>query len=289
MAGERGDREIRSGREEAAGRVSCSCSLAGTRYCQLCEVNPDKRAVRITSARSSDFTSDIIVEGVRYHVQTERLGPRKPMIITTVLKDGEVISSGKIDYSDLAGDPGMQTKLMDLMNRQHLAAIKRLKETGPRERKIPASYLDDVKCLLKEGNQKDALRTLHDALAEHPFNPFLLSYYGCLEAIVNRNHDRGMEICKDAIEILNEEIPFGRAAFYPVFYLNLGRACLAAGNKREATEAFRKGLDADREDPDLLWEVKRLGSRRKPVIPFLRRSNPLNRYVGVLLHKLNSD
>ncbi len=249
-------------------------------------MNPDKRAVRITSARSFDFTSDIVVEGVRYHVQTENLGPRKPVVVTTVLKDGEVISSRKVDYSDLTGDAGTKKKLADLMNRQHLAAVGALKDTKPRERRIPAAFLDDVKCLLKEGNQTEALRTLRNALAEHPFNPFLLSYYGCLEAIVNRNYDRGAEICRDAIAILNEEIPFGQEAFYPVFYLNLGRACLASGDRKGAAEAFKKGLEADPEDPDLSWEVKRLGSRRKPVIPFLKRSNPLNKYIGILVHRL---
>jgi tetratricopeptide (TPR) repeat protein len=274
--------------EETGGLVSCSCSLAGTRYCQTCEFNPDKRAVRITSARASEFTSDIVVEGVRFHVQTEKFGPRKPVIITSALKDGAIISSKKTDYSDLIGDPGMNTKLANRMRKQHLAAIKALREEKPKAGKIPAAYLDDVKLLLQEGNQKAALKTLRDALAEHPFNPFLLSYYGCLEAIVDKNYDHGIDVCRDAIDILNEEIPFGQAAFYPVFYLNFGRACLAAGNKKDAATAFKKGLEADPEDPDLIWELKRLGARRKPAIPFLKRSNPLNKYVGILLHKLHT-
>jgi tetratricopeptide (TPR) repeat protein len=272
-----------------AGRVSCSCSLAGTRYCQTCEFNPDKRAVKITSARSSEFTSDIVVDGVRFHVLTEKIGPRKHTIVTTALKDGAVVSSKKTDYSDLIGDPAMNTKLVNLMRRQHLAAIKALKEEKPKEAgRLPAAYLDEVKRLLRDGDQKAALKTLRDALTEHPFNPFLLSYYGCLEAIVDKNYAHGMEVCRDAIDILNEDIPFGQEAFYPVFYLNFGRACIAAGNKKEAAGAFKKGLQADPEDPDLLWEVKRLGARRKPAIPFLKRSNPLNKYVGIVLYKLRS-
>ncbi len=289
MAGETEGRKNSCGRETDAGKADCSCSLAGTRYCQFCDVNPGKRAVRITTSRPSDFTSDIVVEGVRYHVQTENLGPKKPLIVTCVLKDGEVISSIKTDCSNLMGGPGAKKRLVDLMDRQHLAAIRALKETKPRDRKIPAVYLDEVKCQLKEGKQTDALRTLREALSEHPFNPFLLSYYGCLEAIVERNYGQGMETCRDAIAILNEDVPFGQAAFYPVFYLNLGRACLAAGNKRDAADAFRKGLDADLQDADLIWEVKRLGSRRKPVIPFLKRSNPLNKYIGILLHRLDTN
>jgi tetratricopeptide (TPR) repeat protein len=286
MAGGQGQRGKNIAGETTARRVSCSCSLAGTRYCQTCEFNPDKRAVRITSARSSEFTSDIVVEGVRFHVLTEKLGRRKPIIVTTALKDGAVISSKKTDYSDLMGDPSMHAKLTYLMRSQHLAAIKALREEKPKAGRLPAAYLEDVKRLLQDGNQKAALKTLRDALTEHPFNPFLLSYYGCLEAIVDKNYEHGMEVCRDAIDILNEEIPFGQESFYPVFYLNFGRACLAAGNKKEAATAFEKGLEADPEDPDLIWEAKRLGARRKPAIPFLNRSNPLNKYVGILLHKL---
>ncbi len=267
------------------GATNCSCSLAGTRYCQICGNNPNTRAVRITSSRSSEFTSDIIVDGVKYHVQTEKLGPRKPIIMTTVHRDGVITSSKKIDYSDLPGDAGLNTKLQELMHQQHLSAIKMLKAEKPKAAKIPSEYVDDVKRLLEANNYKGALKMLGKALTEHPYNPFLLSYFGCLEAVVNRNYDHGVDICKDAIDIFNQEVPFGQDLFYPVFYLNLGRAYLAGGNKKSAAEAFKKGLESDPENSDLTWELKKLGMRRKPVIPFLTRTNPMNKYVGMLLHK----
>jgi hypothetical protein len=267
------------------GLTNCKCSLAGTRYCQICGNNPNRRAVKITSTRSSEFTSDIIVDGVRYNVQTEKLGQKKPIILTTVHRDGVIISSKKSDYSDLLGDTDLNAKLQELMHRQHLSAVKMLKTEKPKVGKIPSEYLDDVKKLLEANNNKGALKMLGKALAEHPYNPFLLSYFGCLEAIVNKNYDRGVDICKDAIEIFKQEVPFGQDFFYPVFYLNLGRAYLAAGNKENASEAFKKGLEADPENSDLTWEAKKLGMRRRPVIPFLTRSNPMNKYMGMLLHK----
>lgn len=38
-----------------------------------------------------------------------------------------------------------------------------------------------------------------------------------------------------------------------------------------------------------LWEMKKIGARRKPPIPYLKRTNPINKYIGILLHKLKGD
>ena len=275
---------IRKPGDAATGRIDCPCSLP-PRFCQYCNHNPNKRAIKISSPRSSEFTSVIIIDGVRYHVQTEKLGLKKKIIITSVLKDGMIISSRKIDYNDLQGDADSGRKLSELMHRQHLSAIKMLKEENPRMGKLSSSYLDDVKGLLQAYNHKGAFKMLRTALDEHPFDPLLLSYYGCLDAIVNKNYDHGVDVCKDAIDILKEDVPFGKEAFYPLFYLNLGRAYLAGGDKGNAAEAFKKGLEADPQDLDLLWEVGRIGMRKKPVVPILKRSNPINKYIGRLLHK----
>jgi len=261
--------------------TNCSCSLAGTRYCDICENNPNKRAVRITSSRSSDFTANIVVDGVRYHVQTEKLGPKKPIIITSVFKDGEMISSKKIDS-------GLNEKLQELMHQQHSSAISMLRAEKPKERKTVSVYLKNVKSLLRVNNCEGALKILDNALTEHPFNAFLLSYYGYLDATVNRNYARGIDLCKTALEILKEDLreeaSSNREICYTVFYLHLGRAYLAAGSREDAVEIFSKGLDADPGDSDLLREMRNLGIRRKPFIPFLKRSNPINKYAGILLN-----
>ena len=262
----------------------CSCSLQGTRYCESCEKNPTKRAIRLRSSRSPELTSDIVVDGVRYHVQTEKLGPKTPIIATKVFKDGKIVSSKKLDYHHLLDDPGLNEKLQELMRHQYSSAIAVLRAERPKERKMVSAYLDEVKGLLMADNLEDALETLEDALTEHPFNSFLLSYHGWLDATVNGNCERGVDSCKTAIEILKEEVLLGHEVFYPAFYLNLGRAYLAGGAKKNAADAFKMGLEADPEDSSLLREATRLGIRKRPVIPFLKRSNPLNRYIGRLLH-----
>jgi len=269
--------------QSTANKKKCSCSLEGTRYCEICLENPNKRALKIKSARSSELASDIVVDGVRYHVQTEKLGARKPVIITHVCKDGEIISSRKSDYSNLLGDYGLDKKLGELMEKQHMSAVNMLKTEKPKVGRNPSIYLEEVKRLLRANNQRGAIRVLDTALTEHPFNPFLLSYYGWLKASVDRDFARGVEICRDAMGIFREEAPFGHEVFYPVFYLNLGKAYLAGRDKQNAVEAFRKGLESDPENADLLWELKSLGRRKKPVIIFLKRSNPVNKYIGMFV------
>jgi tetratricopeptide (TPR) repeat protein len=163
-----------------------------------------------------------------------------------------------------------------------------LKAEKPRERKMVSVYLKEVKNLIRGDNLEGALRTLDNALTEHPFNALLLSYYGYLDAIVNKNYKRGMDLCKTAIEIFKEESreeeSLRHEGFQAVLYLHLGKAYLSGGIKQSAVKAFKQGLAADPRDPYLLSEVRRIGIRRKPIFSFLKRSNPINKYIGMLIH-----
>lgn len=71
----------------------------------------------------------------------------------------------------------------------------------------------------------------------------------------------------------------------PFHCLNLGRICLIAGKKAEAIRAFREGLSVERNE-EIVGELEKLGTRKPPLFPFLRRSNPLNKYVGLLLKRI---
>jgi tetratricopeptide (TPR) repeat protein len=80
-------------------------------------------------------------------------------------------------------------------------------------------------------------------------------------------------------------MPLGKEFFLPILYLNLGKAYLAANRKKDAYKSFKKGLEIDKKNEALFNELKGLGIRKKPPLPFLQRSNPLNRYLGRLLHQ----
>jgi hypothetical protein len=74
-----------------------------------------------------------------------------------------------------------------------------------------------------------------------------------------------------------------------VFYLNLGKAYLAAGKKKDAINAFNKGLQHDKSNSDLRKELRGLGMRKKPPVSFLDRANPINKCIGMILQKTKKE
>jgi tetratricopeptide (TPR) repeat protein len=153
----------------------------------------------------------------------------------------------------------------------------------------PADYLRLVKAHLRNGKQKDAFRVLQQGSVMYPDDPVILSYYGCLQALVDKKHRSGVDTCKKAIILLKKKRSSGEEVLYPIFYLNLGRAYIAAGKKKDAIDAFEKGLQYDYGNSDLKKELRGLGTRKKPLVPFLDRSNPINKYIGILLHSPKKD
>ncbi len=106
--------------------------------------------------------------------------------------------------------------------------------------------------------------------------PIYKSYLAYCISRERGQFNRAMILCEEAIR----EEPYN-----PVHYLNLGRIYLLQGNKPEAIKSFRKGLEYNRE-PEIVMELEKLGTRKRPPIPFLKRENFLNKYLGILLKKL---
>lgn len=68
-------------------------------------------------------------------------------------------------------------------------------------------------------------------------------------------------------------------------YLNLGKIYLLDKNKSEAMKVFREGM-RHQSNAQIIQELEKLGPRKAPVIPFLKRDNPLNKYLGIILSRL---
>ena len=147
----------------------------------------------------------------------------------------------------------------------------------------PSDYLRAVRSHLRSGKHKDAYSILLQATVRFPEDPLILSYYGCLQAIVDKKYRSGVETCKRAILLLKKQGAFSEDVLYPVFYLNLGRAYIAAGKKKDAIDAFKKGLRYDNGNSDLKKELQGLGVRKQPPVPFLDRSNVINKCIGMVL------
>jgi tetratricopeptide (TPR) repeat protein len=106
--------------------------------------------------------------------------------------------------------------------------------------------------------------------------PLHLSYLGYCIARERGQLKKGIALCKDAL---------AQEPDIADHFLNLGRIHLMAGNKMEAIRIFREGL-AHGPNQELINELDALGTRKSPVIKFLHRNNPINKYLGKLFHRL---
>lgn len=150
----------------------------------------------------------------------------------------------------------------------------------------PSDYMKAVKATLRNSKKKDAFVLLQKAAVRFPEEPLILSYYGCFQAVVDKKYRSGVETCKKAIALLKKKGVFGEELLYPIFYLNLGRAYLSAGKKPDAIDAYKRGLKYDSGNSELLRELRILGIRKAPPVAFLNRSNPINKYIGLILRSV---
>ncbi len=106
--------------------------------------------------------------------------------------------------------------------------------------------------------------------------PLVRAYLAYCRAKVQGNYREAIALCLVAMkeEPRNTDI-----------YLNLGRIYLLSGQRKPAIRAFDLGLRYGK-NPQIMNELTLLGQRKVPPLPFLRRSNPINKYLGKLLKKL---
>src|SRR5574340_300198 len=107
-------------------------------------------------------------------------------------------------------------------------------------------------------------------------SPELLSYLSYCIATERGQIYEALKLCNNALSQEPDN---------PVHYLNLGRIYLHTGKKEEALLILRKGL-AFGENQAIRSLLEKIGTRGNPVFPFLSRNNFLNKYAGILLHRL---
>ena len=125
---------------------------------------------------------------------------------------------------------------------------------------------------------QEARRLFSRACEIKPGEPRYASYCGLLLALVMRKLKEAEELCEGAIN------PDCKAV--ELFY-NLARVYLMQGRREKALHAFRKGLQIDPGNIAIHRELENIGTRKKPVFPFLGRGSLLNRLAGVLRSKLS--
>jgi tetratricopeptide (TPR) repeat protein len=128
---------------------------------------------------------------------------------------------------------------------------------------------------LNTGKTGEALEWFAKAMAEEK-TPRAVSYHAYCRAKEEGKMKESIALCMEAVR----DDPKN-----PDIYLNLGRVHLLAGQRRSAIRAFDLGLRYGR-SPQIESELALLGRRKAPPLPFLPRSNPLNKLLGKFLKKL---
>lgn len=131
------------------------------------------------------------------------------------------------------------------------------------------------RALLNDNNPLAALVFFEKAYALKK-TPAIQSFLGMCIALERGKISCGLMLCNNAITVEPEN---------PVHYLNLGKIYLKAGTRADAIETFRKGISFG-DNAEIKRILDNLGPRKKPVFPFLPRNSFLNKYTGLMMHRL---
>ena len=117
----------------------------------------------------------------------------------------------------------------------------------------------------------EAAITLEKRLAPKAPQARYRSYYGLCLGLAKKRHDLAIKLCQKAIQL---------EQYNPDLHWNLGRVLYDAGRRREAYRVFVRGVKQQPGHRGLVGDIRRMGLRKKAVLPFLSRKNPLNVTLG---------
>ncbi len=112
-----------------------------------------------------------------------------------------------------------------------------------------------------------------------PSDPRIQSWYGLTLVLVEKNSNLGVMLVDEAVRVARPD---------PELVINQSRVAMALGQRVRAVRALERGLAVNPSSTALDEARTALGRRRRPAIPFLSRSNPLNRFIGRLQHRWGS-
>ena len=98
-----------------------------------------------------------------------------------------------------------------------------------------------------------------------------LSYYGPSLCLARNGFREALSSCRMATRLENDR---------PELWRNLGRVAITLGRRGEAYRAWQRGLELDPNHAGIQDDLRRLGVRSKPALPFLSRHHPLNVAMG---------
>lgn len=131
--------------------------------------------------------------------------------------------------------------------------------------------------MLRNARPYVALEHFRSAANQEKNNPYFMSFLGVSLARAERKWGPALEFCETALSMKRNEAQF---------YLNLAEVYMAAGRREEALGTLDRALVSLGNDARIRSARQKLGRRRSPALPFLDRQHVLNRYLGVLRHRI---
>jgi len=122
-----------------------------------------------------------------------------------------------------------------------------------------------------------ALVRLKRAFESDKHNAYYSSFLGLAIARAQRKWDQASQLCEIAVQLKPKEIQF---------HLNLGEMYALAGRREKALDKLDYALGLFGDDARLKQARCKVQSRRRPLLPFLGRTNLLNRELGKLRHRI---
>ena len=108
----------------------------------------------------------------------------------------------------------------------------------------------------------------------------LMSYYGLCVAMVWGRTVQPLEWCHAAVS---------NGPAHADLHQNLAMVLLRANRRYEAVQALENGARIDPDHSGIRATFQRLTRRRRPLIPFLGRNHFLNRFVGLIFARADSQ
>lgn len=145
-------------------------------------------------------------------------------------------------------------------------------------------YADDGLKLCRAGDWNKGLSVLAAVLdqrnAQDDVPGVVYSFLGYGVARFQGKLREGIKLCEHALKL----------QFYDADnHWNLARIQALAGERLNAHATIEKGLKLDSHHEGLLALQKDLGVRRRPVLGFLDRNNPINVFLGRMRHNMRKQ
>jgi hypothetical protein len=137
------------------------------------------------------------------------------------------------------------------------------------------SALEEGLRRFRSGDQEGAHVAFGQAHRRAPSDPRIQSWYGLTLVLVEKNSNLGVVLVDGAVRNGPPD---------PELVINQSRVAMALGQRVRAVRALERGLAFHPGNADLVAARVALGTRQRPVLPFLSRRNWLNRLLGRIHH-----